>query len=415
MMLLELLADTWRNARARWLRILLTGSGIAWGLALFICLAGMSLGSRLHFTEKMEAVGAKVIYVFPGSVARAGGGERSTRHLKLDSKDPPRLPASPRIERSAGEVWSGLRLLEAHGRTKVVYTYGVESETQIIRRFRIGQGRFVSRRDVEQRARVLVLGHRVAERLFGRRPALGAQVRLDGHPFRVVGVSQRKGQQMVNMGPMDDEQVLLPLSTAQTLFTGGEALSYVLYDPRSRDEDSDSMQRVLALLGRHHHFGPRDDQAVEFFNASEMIRLIEAMGWGLQIFLTACGLMTLAAGGVGVMNIMLVAVAERTRELALRRALGARRRDVFVQLLAETVLVTVASGVAGVLAGVGVVRLLQAMRDAAGDQLLLSRPVLTPGIIGGAFAVLVATGIAAGIAPARRAARLEPADGLRDE
>lgn len=131
------------------------------------------------------------------------------------------------------------------------------------------------------------------------------------------------------------------------------------------------MQRVRALLGRHHDFGPRDDQAVEFFNSWEMIRLIEAMGYGLQIFLTACGLMTLAAGGVGVMNIMLVAVAERTRELALRKALGARNRDVFVQLLLETVVITSASGLVGLATGVGIV-------------------------------------------PARRAARLDPADGLRD-
>jgi putative ABC transport system permease protein len=414
-MLAELFADAWRNARSRWLRVLLTGSGIAWGLALFICLASMSLGSRLHFTEKMEAVGRKVIYVFPGSIAGRGGGERSARGVTLERDDPPRLPGSPRIERAVAELGTGPRLLKGNGRIKVVYTYGVEPEAEGIRNFRIGEGRFLSPRDMQTRARVLVLGHRVAERLFGRRPAVGAEVRLDGHPFRVVGVSSRKGQQMVNMGPLDDEQVLMPLSTAQTLFTRTDAVGYLLYDPRTREEGEESMQRVRALLGRHHDFGPRDDQAVEFFNSWEMIRLIEAMGYGLQIFLTACGLMTLAAGGVGVMNIMLVAVAERTRELALRKALGARNRDVFVQLLLETVVITSASGLVGLAIGVGIVTVLQALRDAAGDDLLISRPVLSPGIVGAAFAVLVGTGIAAGIVPARRAARLDPADGLRDD
>jgi putative ABC transport system permease protein len=415
-MVAELLAETWRNARARWLRVLLTGSGIAWGLALFICLSAMGLGSRQHYREKMEAVGRKVIYAFPGSVAGRSGGERSTRAVVLERDDPPRLPASPRVERAAAELWTGPRVLKGNGRSKVVWTYGVSPEAEHIRNFRIGAGRFISREDVDDRARVLVIGAVVAERLFGRRSALGASVRLDGHPFRVVGVSQAKGFQMVNMGPRDDEQVLLPLSTARTLLTQSDRINYILYDPRSRDEGAESMERVRAILSRHHSFGPGDDQAVDFYNSWEMIRLVEAIGFGLQLFLAACGLLTLAAGAVGVMNIMLVAVAERTRELALRKALGARNRDVFVHLVAETVLITVASGIAGLALGAVIVAGLQALHDAtAADSLIISRPLLSPGIIAAAFAVLVASGVAAGLVPARRAARLDPAEGLREE
>jgi len=414
-MLRELFLETWRNARARWLRVLLTGSGIAWGLALFICLTAMGQGSRLHYREKMEAIGRKVIYAFPGSVAGRGGSEISTRAVVLENDDPPRLPASPRVESAAAELWSGPRILKANGRTKIVYTYGTVAEAEAIRNYRVGEGRFVSQADVQGRARVVVLGAVVAERLFGRRSALGATVRLDGHPFRVVGVSAKKGEQMVNMGPRDDEQVLLPLTTAQTLFTHQDHINYILFDPRSRDEGAEAMDRVRGILGRHHHFGPGDDQAVDFFNAWEMIRIVEALGLGLQIFLSACGLMTLAAGGVGVMNIMLVAVAERTRELALRKALGARNRDVFVQLLLETVLLTFASGVVGMAAGSAIVVALQWARDRAGESLLISRPVLSPGIVALGFVVLVGTGLVAGLLPARRAARLDPADGLRLE
>ena len=414
-MLLELFLDTWHNARARWLRVLLTGSGIVWGLALFICLTAMGQGSRLHYRAQMEAIGRKVIYAFPGNVAGRGGNELSTRAVILEGDDPPRLPASPRVESAAAELWSGPRVLKANGRTKIVYTYGTVPQAQAIRNFHIGEGRYISQEDIVGHERVVVLGALVAQRLFGRRSALGAEVRLDGHPFRVVGVSKMKGEQMVNMGPRDDEQVLLPLTTAQSLFTFSDAISYILFDPTTREEGAEAMDRTRTILSRHHHFGPGDDQAVDFFNSWDMIRLIEAMGLGLTIFLSACGLMTLAAGGVGVMNIMLVAVAERTRELGLRKALGATNRDIFVQLLLETVLITFGAGLAGLALGPGVVLLLQAPRAAAGDSLIISRPVLSPGIVALGFAVLVGTGIAAGILPARRAARLDPAESLRLE
>lgn len=408
----ELLAEAWRNARARWLRVTLTGSGIVWGLALFVCLSAMGQGSREHYAEKMEAIGRKVIYAFPGSVAGRSGGERSTRAIRLDVDDPARLPASPRVERAAAELWSGARIIKANDRVKIVWTYGVAPQAEIIRNYRIGEGRFIRQADIEAHARVAVLGSRVAERLFGRQDALGREVRIDGQPFRVVGVSSRKGMQMVNMGPLDDEQVLMPISTAQTLFTHSDTINYILYDPRTRDEGNESMQRVRSILSRHHHFGAADEQAVEFYNSWEGIRLVEAMGVALQIFLSACGLLTLIAGGVGVMNIMLVAVAERTRELALRKALGASNRDVFLQLLCETVLITVASGLLGM--GLGAL-LVAGLRALPSDGFLVAKPVLSPAIVALAFCVLVGTGIAAGIMPARRAARLDPAEGLRED
>lgn len=414
-MLAELFAETWRNARARWLRVALTGSGIVWGLALFICLSAMGQGSREHYRAKMEAIGRKVIYVFPGSVAGREGHELATRAIKLDRDDPERLPGSPRIESASAELWSGTLVIKGNGRTKVVYTYGVEPQAQKIRNYQVGSGRFITAEDMENRARVVVIGSKVAERLFGRKSAVGQEVRIEGNPFRVVGVSKKKGEQMVNMGPPDDEQVLMPISTAQTLFTHNDSINYILFDPRSRDEGAEAMDRVRAILSRHHDFGPADSQAVDFFNSWDMIRTIDAMGAGLQIFLLACGLMTLAAGGVGVMNIMLVAVAERTRELALRKALGASNRDIFIQLLLETVIVTVASGSAGLLLGSAIVRMLQISRDRAGDSMILSRPILSFSILATGFLVLVGTGILAGIMPARRAARLDPAAGLRLE
>src|SRR5262249_51413089 len=156
------------------------------------------------------------------------------------------------------------RVLKGGGHIKVVWAMGVGSQASRIRNYQIARGRFISNADVAARRRVLVIGAKVEERLFGRRSALGQTVRLEGYPFVVVGVSAPKGEQMNNMGPRDDEQVLMPIPTAQTLFTGTDQIDFVLYEPRTRDEGAASIERVRALLGRHHEFTPSQEEALSF-------------------------------------------------------------------------------------------------------------------------------------------------------
>jgi putative ABC transport system permease protein len=415
-MLLELFAEAARNVRAHWLRVVLTGSGIVWGIALFVALNAAATAVRAHYREKMEAVGRKVVYAFPGSIPKSGGASRYARHIKLERDDPPRLPASPVIDRAEPEVWLGARVLKGGGHIKVVWTLGVGAQTGKIRNFAVDRGRFISPLDVARNRRVLVIGAKVEERLFGRRSALGRMVRLEGYPFRIVGVSVPKGEQMVNMGPRDDEQVLLPFSTAQRLFSGSERIDWVLYEPRTRDEGWLSTGMVRALFSRHHHFAPDVEEALSFFNIADAIKPIELINVGMQIFMVSCGLLTLAAGGIGVMNIMLVAVAERTRELALRKSVGATNRDLFQQTLCETVVITLLAGTAGVALGAAIIKVMAVMRNAtARSRFLLPEVTFSVQDAAVAFLVLVAVGVAAGIIPALRAARLDPAVGLRDE
>jgi putative ABC transport system permease protein len=415
-MLTDLFIEALRNVRANWLRVLLTGSGIVWGIALFVALTAAGSGMREHYRLKMEAVGRKVIYVFPGVLDQRAGGRRTVRPVVLDRDDPPRLARSPRIEHVAGELWTGARVLKGGSHIKVVWTYGVEPAAAGIRNFQVGRGRFITAADIAARRRVLVIGAIVERRLFGRHSGLGRLVRLDGQPFRIVGVSVPKGEQMVDMGPRDDEQVLLPLSTAQTLFSNRRDIGYVIYEPPTRAEGAVSMQRARTILGRHHRFKPGDEEAVSFFNIMEAIQLEEVIGVALQLFLAACGMLTLVVGGVGVMNIMLVAVAERTRELGLRKALGATPRDLFVQLLGETVVITVSAGLLGLGLGGGIILVMQVLRNSNEQaQFLMPRVILSPGLALLAFAILVGVGILAGLVPAVRAARLDPAVALRDD
>ncbi|MBI3783123.1 MAG: ABC transporter permease [Deltaproteobacteria bacterium] len=415
-MLVDLCLEALRNLRAHWLRFLLTASGIVWGVALFVIMIAIGQANREHYREKLAVIGRNAVWVFPGKVTRRGEGERSVRNVELDRDDPPRLPESPRISHAEAELWAQPRVLKGGGHIKVVWAVGTGPQAGRIRNYQIGEGRFLTPGDVAQRRRVLILGAKVAERLFGRQSALGRQVRLDGHPFRVVGVSKAKGEQLMNMGPRDDEQVLLPISVAQTLFTQSDKVDFLLFEPSRREDAAAAISRTRMLLGQHHRFTSHDEEAVSFFNVADSIALISGMLSAISIFLAACGVLTLAAGAVGVMNIMLVAVAERTREIGIRKALGATHRALFVQLMIETTMVTVGAGAFGMLLGYGVIRGLQIAHDLrGGSDLLMPRIEFSAGLALLAFVVLVGAGLFASLLPALRGARLEPAVALRDE
>ncbi len=415
-MLRELIADSLVGIRMHWRRVLLSSSGIVWGAALFVALSAAGQAMAKHYRQKMEAIGPKLIYMFPGQVARQGEGARTARAVKLDLKDPPRLPHSPMVARAEPEIEAGPRVVKGGGHIKVAWTYGVGPDAEGIRNFKIARGRFVSKQDVASDAQVLVLGATVEKRLFGRRSALGESVRLEGYPFQVIGVSVPKGEQMVNMGPRDDEQVLMPVTTAQKLLTLSDKIGYVIYEPRTRQEAEHSMERVRTLVGRHHTFKPSDDEALAFFNVGEIIESMNSMSLALNIFLAACGLVTLAIGAIGIMNIMLVAVTERTKEIGLRRALGATGRSVFVQLVCETLLITLAAGAVGDLVGAALIRTMQIMRDSSPRaQFLMPEVVFSTEVTVLSTLALVAVGVFAAMLPAVRAIGIDPAAALREE
>ena len=414
-MLGDRLVEALSSARAHWFRVMLTSSGILWGMTLFIFLTASGRSTAEHYRVKMEEIGKKVIYAFPGSISRRGSGPHASRRVVLERDDPPRLPSSALVERAGAEVWSGPRVFKGGGHIKVVWTYGVTPEVAAIRNFVVGEGRFINADDIAARRRVIVIGAKVEERLFGRRSALGKTLRIDGLPFRVVGVSAMKGEQMNNMGPRDDEQALMPLTTAQALFTHKDEVNYVLYDPVTRDQGAASMPRVRTLIGRHHEFGADSEEALVFFNMSDAIRTLNVILGALQIFMFACGLLTLIAGAVGVMNIMLVAVAERTRELGLRKALGATNRDVFLQLICDTLVITLSAGLGGFGLGGLIIYAMGLLRAASPRaEFLVGKLEFSPEVATLAFVVLVTAGLLAGIVPGLRAARLDPAVALRE-
>lgn len=411
MTLADLIRETLRSMRAHALRFALTGLGMVWGVAMLTFLLAAVDGFEANFDAQLGKIGPRAIFFFPGSVSRAAVGQRNARRVELKLTDLGRLVRLGGIERAAAHVPLGSRLMRAAGRSKLVWTYGVSADTLDIRSFRAKTGRLLTAGEVDDSARVVFLGAKVAARLFGAAPAVGRRVHIDGIPFTVVGVSQPKNEQIIYIGPADDEVAMIPITTAQRRFVQDDIVSQVVVEPRTRDGSWETMADARALLGFHHTFRTDDRGAMGDFNVEEVRQIIAPLNVAMRLFLTAASLITLCVGAVGVMNIMLVVVTERTKEIGLRKAVGGSNGAIFAQFLAETLAICIAAGIAGVILGaLGVA----AMTYAVGEASVVSAPpLLLPGRVVLVLVTLVGIGLAAGLLPAGRAARVDPAVSLR--
>jgi putative ABC transport system permease protein len=409
-MLRDLFVSTLRSLRAHALRFTLTSLGIAWGTFMLTFLSASMAGLDRHYQRQMLNTGPRLVWIFPGTVLKEHVGARGARKVQLENDDIGHVGGLEIVERAAPNLWLGARVMRTERHTKLLWSFGVSAETMKVRNFHAETGRLITHTDIRTRARVVFLGHRAKQRLFGGAPAVGRTVHVDSIPFRVVGVAREKGPQLMNTSFLDDDHVLLPYTSAQRWFTHTERHNVLLFDPRTPQETWTAMDRVRALLSLHHDFEPDDDAAIGFASVQEALQLLETVMLGLRIFLVGAGLVTLLVGAIGVMNIMLVVVGERTQEVGVRKALGASRAAILTQFLAEAGTVTTAAGSLGALLGwlatVGV----RALGTADGTRAL---PVFDLGTVGAIVASLVVVGIVAAVLPALRASRIEPAEALR--
>jgi len=410
-MLVDLGIQTMRSVRAHALRFALTSLGMAWGIMMLTYLSASMDGYDLHFAHQVDEIGQRIVFLFPGTVTKQRLGQRGARTVELKREDVTRLAGLHQVEHAGTNTWVGARIFRAGARTKLIFTHGVTEDTATIRNFEVGQGRFITHREVETGASVVFLGAKAARRLFGAAPAVGRTVHVDGIPFRVVGVSREKGEQLLYVGPADDEVALIPVTTATQWFTHSRVVGQVVFAPRTRPESWAALDSVRGLLGLHRRFEASDKTAMGSFNVQEVVQLIEGLLLGLRVFLSTASLITLLVGAVGVMNIMLVVVSERTKEIGLRKAVGASNREIFVQFLLETLAVTLIAGLVGATLGVLFVHVSAAAIGR--DSMMQAVPVLRPVVVVYVLATLVGTGLGAGTLPALRAMRIDPAESLR--
>jgi putative ABC transport system permease protein len=394
----DLILSTLQSLRAHALRFALTSLGIVWGAFLLTFLTASMRGTEEHFTRELEEVGPKVVVLWPGSVLENRVGQRGARPVVLEDDDVERLRALRSIENASPDLKLWSQIVRAKGRTKLFDVNAVGSEAGEIRNLRPAQGRFLTELDVGRRARVAYLGAVAAERLFGAGPALGRRIQIEGVSFEVIGVGQAKGDQMIGVNGWDDWIVFVPWTTAQRWLLHTDEIMQISFAPLDRDASGETIRETRETLSLHHAFAPDLDTALSYFDVRSILSIVFTLFSAFRVFLLSAGLVTLLVGAVGVMNIMLVVVGERSAEIGLRKAVGATHRAIFAQFLAEATAVCAASGVAGALLGIGFTKLIAAISPP--ESPLASPPLLDPFAVAVVVGSLVGVGIVAGVLPA---------------
>jgi putative ABC transport system permease protein len=413
-MLRDLLQEAYTAMRHNRRRTALTMLGMAWGIATVVMLLAYGDGFGQACANIFANFGNKLVIVVPNRTSQQAGGEKSGTPIRFTREDVDTLTTNlPQITHITPEV-SKPANVQYETRTFNWTVTANDPNVEQVRSLQIDQGRFYNLEDQVQRARVAVIGSEAKEKLFSGRNALGERIRLDGLSFEVVGVLTAKMQE----GNDDiNRTVYIPFTTMSDLKDTHYLDSiWFTYQTPAYEQLEQSVRSILAIP---HKFNQSDRQAVRVFNLMVQVHQFEIISMGLKILMGFIGTLTLGIGGVGLMNIMLVSVTQRTREIGVQKALGAQRRYILTQFLAEALTITAIGGILGIILAyvvalsVGRLTLYSAFakNGEAGDIRLM----IAPGTLVASTIILAAVGLVSGMIPAVRASRLDPIEALRHE
>ena len=396
------------------LRSFLTMFGIAWGVGSLLLLVGLGEGFRSGQEKNLKELGSDILFIFPGRIPAVAGSQQSGRTWNFTYGDYLAVRDQAKHLRAISPVLNreDIRAVSDYGSTNG-QVFGVAPAYNQIRTVPLGTGRWFNDQDDQDHRRVAVVGWELVKNIFPGRPAIGSTILLNGVRFGVIGIVDKVGRE-ANNGT--NARIFIPIGTMRTLFrlkkeSQEDALSFINYQPLTREEHLAAKNEVHEIIARRHGFDPKLEDAFEDWdtvdNMKKVGKIFDAMDW----FLGVVGVVTLGLGAIGIINIMLVSVTERTKEIGLRKALGATHRNILTQFFVEGAFLTMLSGGLGLAAVTTLVTLLAMLPAPEG----FDTPRIVPASAAAAILSLAVAGVAAGLYPARKAALLQPVEALRQE
>ncbi len=401
----KLLKAAFKSLLKNRMRSLLTSLGIIIGVAAVIIMVAVGEGSQERIKNQIASLGSDMIMIFPGSMQRGGVSQGAGSSNRLTLEDADKLKKEATLIRALSPIVStGGQVIGGIGNWSTSI-YGVSPDYLTIRDWGLSSGEFFTERDINTRSKVAVLGQIVVDNLFPDQNPVGQQIRIGNTPFKVIGVLAQKGQSAT--GTDQDDVILAPVTTVLYRLKGGQYINAIFASAESTEALPAAQQELESILRAAHKLDPTEDDDFRIRNQAEITEMASETSRIMTLLLGSIAGVSLIVGGIGIMNIMLVSVTERTREIGIRLAVGAHAGDILIQFLSEAVVLSLVGGIIGILLSAGVTYMLNHVFDLPA--------LINVWIVVIAFVFSGGVGVFFGFYPARKASGLNPIDALRYE
>ncbi len=408
-------SEIWNTLSRNKLRSFLTMFGVGWGIFMLVVMLGMGNGLKNAVLGGFDGFATNSCFIWPMPTTKPYGGFQRGRQFHFENADTEIIRrnvsgievCSPQLQLGG---WNGGNNVSYGSRIGAFSIYGAEPEVLLVESMRLFQGRFLNHADLSEERKVCVIGQAVIDRLFEMEDPMGKYIKINGVFFQVVGLARKKGS--AEMGDNPEAKIYVPFTTFQKAFNSLNEVHWYSIIAKPGEDVARIEKEVKALMARRHKVDPTDDNAFGSWNMQQMYGMMNGLFLGIGGLSWFVGICTLLAGVIGIGNIMLVIIKERTKEIGIRRSIGATPKAITSQIVMEALTLTSIAGYFGLLAGVAV---LEITRAVAGDADFFKNPGIDLFVALVAFAVLIISGLLAGLLPARRALAIKAVDALRAE